>query len=137
MGRNTTAGAPPPQLRHGGITAAQHRRAWPLFWLELALRTHTNSFAPRNYPSTIRTRACQRAPPRRAVAAIALTAQTFPVPTKVPRWTTRSAGMLPDPRMGRIDPWSAGLGVSGEPAATEPHAGGVPPPPPPAKHPSH
>ena len=53
MGRNTTACAPPPQLRHGGITAAQHRRAWPLFWLELALRTHTNSFAPRKYPPDI------------------------------------------------------------------------------------
>ena len=53
MGRNTITGAPPPQLRHGGIAAAQHRRAWPLFWLELALRTHTNSFAPRKYPPDI------------------------------------------------------------------------------------
>jgi len=53
MGRNTTAGAPPPQLRHGGITAAQHRRAWPLFWLELALRTHRTLSRPENTHRTL------------------------------------------------------------------------------------
>ena len=113
------AGIPPPPLRRGEHPATQPSPALAPFLLAPALHKCSDTFAPSPGPQSSLARARRRALPCRAAVAGAHAAQSLPDPDLSPRRVHHSVLIILGPSPGRIDPRSAGLGVSGDPSAAE------------------